>query len=866
LVEWRATLLPTIVKSVKLSSPFSNAAPLLAIPLAALGFQLFGVLLPMSVSLLLLFLASLLVILRRRKFAKCSWLLFACITVVYASWLAELGLSARLSPKMEGENLVLRGFVNAMPQSFEQGIRYRFWVSACSGSDCPLGQTVRLAQYSGFGNKPSAPLPQLGMGRDLCLKVRLKRTLSPLNPYAFDAELRSLEEGIVATGNIRGEVDCKQVASLAGEEQSLRETSAREQFVPRLQAWVELKRTALRDHLKRSLERSSTDDDRINRVAKATIIALVVGEQSAIPNAWWTIFNQTGVGHLMSISGLHITLFAGIALSVFKGLFRLPLCVALVHRCGLQSNRLSWFLAVLAAFTYSLISGWGIPAQRTCWMLAAAAWALNTGRSKRMSQVLALAAAVVTVMDPWAPMAAGFWLSFAAVGALVWCGAREHLSAQAWYASALRSQVAATIALAPMGAAFFGAFSLVGPLANAFAIPFVSSLLTPYVLGFALLSTVWSSAASFFLYPAIVSTRWMLQALEWMAGLSSASMDLMRPTWFVLVIASAACIGLLSPYCSSRRGAKALVTTQKLASPRGVTLAGLRLRNTRYVYLMGLVPLLTAPLEKPLSDELWLTAFDVGQGMAILIETDQRRLLYDAGPTYGSESEAGSRIIAPYLRARGASRIDALIISHQDSDHAGGAKEITKRFLPYWISSSLNEQASLFERKHIPCREGQGWHWGDAHWRFLHPGDTNTTAVKSKTNAKSCVLRLDHPAVSVLLPGDLEAAQERRLVTEYGATLKSGVLIAPHHGSASSSSQAFLDAVQPTWAIFQVGYRNRFKHPSHKVLPRYEELGVRVLRSDHDGAVQMRFKVGQAPVIRRFRVDEPPYWRLQAGP
>ncbi len=837
------------------STPFSSSASLLAIPLAALGFQLNGVLLSRQASFCLVFVAILGLVWRRWKNPFRWWFIYACLTVVYASWLAESALKARLTPSLEGENMVLKGFVSAMPQSFEQGIRYKFWVSACLGQDCPVAQTLRLSHYSGFGKKETVPLAPLPMDRDLCLKVRLKRTLSPLNPFAFDAELRALEEGISASGNIRAEVDCQSLRSAVNDERALVQTSWREQCLPRLQAWVERQRTVLRDALKISLDRAMPDSDRHNRVAKATIIALVVGEQSAIPNTWWSIFNQTGVGHLMSISGLHITLFAGIALSALKALFRVQKVNALLFRCGLPANRLAWFLAVFAAFAYSLISGWGIPAQRTCWMLAAAAWALNTGRSKRMSQVLALAAAVVTAMDPWAPMAAGFWLSFAAVAALVWCGAREHSVPQPWYKSAIRSQVAATISLAPMGAMFFGSFSLVGPLANAFAIPFVSSLLTPFVLCTALLSTFWSAAAGVLLYPAVLSTRWMLQTLEWMAGFSWAGMTLMRPNAFVLILASLACIGLLSPFSTKppkRPGRNSTKST---------------LFQPRHAYVFGLMPLISAPLERPGLGELWLTSFDVGQGMAILIETERGRLLYDAGPSYGSESEAGSRIIIPYLRTRGFDSIDAMVVSHLDSDHSGGAKEVAKKLSPHWISSSLNEQSSLYGRKHIPCREGQAWQWGDAQWRFLHPGEFNTTAVKSKTNAKSCVLHLKHPAVSLLLPGDLEAAQERRLVSQYGMEgLQSQVLIAPHHGSASSSSSAFLDAVRPEWVIFQVGYRNRFKHPSHKILPRYEALGVRILRTDHHGAIHMRFKVGREPIIRRLRLDDQPYWRMQAVP
>jgi competence protein ComEC len=325
---------------VHFSSPFSSSASLLAIPLAALGFQLVGVLLSPIASFALFFAAVSVLLLHRWK-SPLRWLIvYACITVVYASWLAESALNARLKPSLEGENMVLQGFVSAMPQSFEQGIRYKFWVTACLGPECPLGQSLRLAHYSGFGKRDAAPPELLQMGVDLCLKVRLKRTLSPLNPYAFDAELRALEEGISASGNIRAEMDCQSLVAAASDERPLLQASWREQRMPRLQAWVEGQRTVLRDSLKRSLDRAQPDSDRLNRVSKATIIALVVGEQSAIPNTWWSIFNQTGVGHLMSISGLHITLFAGIALSALKALFRLPQLTALLFRCGLQANRL----------------------------------------------------------------------------------------------------------------------------------------------------------------------------------------------------------------------------------------------------------------------------------------------------------------------------------------------------------------------------------------------------------------------------------------------------------------------------------------------------------------------------------------------
>ncbi len=773
----------------------------------------------------------------------------------WAGLQAARGVDSRLDPALEGRPLRLHGWVSAMPSRFEQGWRYRFWVQACEDPDCPVGQTLRLNAYAQQGRSagPPAPLAALPVGRPICLSARLKRPLAPLNPDAFDAELRALEEGVVAIGSLRATVPCPQTAWPL-------QASAWEQVPARLLTGIEWLRTRLRDRLVRSLstpslraadrlakrqgrageearEEQEPVFERLRPVAAATLVALVVGEQNAIPGRWWTIFNLTGVGHLMSISGLHITLFAGLMLAALKALCQVRIVARALHRLRLSPVRLRWSLAVAAALGYSLIAGWGIPAQRTCWMLTAAAWSLNSGRSKRLSRVLALAAFMVTLLDPWAPMAPGFWLSFAAVAALVWFGGREQLQRGAAWREAVRAQVAATLALAPMGALFFGAFSVVGPLANAWAIPFVSALLTPYVLGCALLCLVLPTLASWLLLPALWATAWMLHVLEWMSTWPMAAWPLARPSGVTLVLASLACVALLAP---------------------------MPLRG-RPLFALGIVPLLSTPGEHPRPGELWLSAFDVGQGMAVLIESDGRRLLYDAGPSHGSDSEAATRIILPYLRSRGIDHVDALVVSHLDKDHSGGALEVTRKLHPDWIASSV--ERPFLEREHLPCREGQQWQWGQGAYRFLHPPEVNTTAVRSSTNARSCVLVLQHPLVSLMLPGDLEKAQEKRLLETYGSgSLRADVLLAPHHGSASSSSAAFLDAVAPRWAIFQVGYRNRFRHPNDQVLLRYQARSVEVLRSDHHGFIQMRFAPGRDPQVIRWRLRDPPYWRLPGRP
>jgi len=588
----------------------------------------------------------------------------------------------------------------------------------------------------------------------------------------------------------------------------------------------------------------------------------VVGDQAAIEPAWWERFNRTGVGHLMSISGLHITMLAGLAVWTVRRLWRL--LPGLPRRGGswqplaawLTAPHASWVGGMLVAFGYAGLAGWGLPAQRTCWMLAAAGLALLSGRARSVRDILCTAAAVVCVLDPWAPMAAGFWLSFAAVAAIVWHGARVRPGAaqtageprRAWgpraksmLAEAGRSQVAATVSLLPLGALFFSSVSLVGPLANAVAIPLVSGLVTPLALAGALLALLPLPLGGYVLGLAALATEGLLALLRWCDAFSWAAVVLPAPSPAALALAVLACAVLLAPW----------------PVPGRAWAAG------------GLLPLLLAPVAAPRPGELWITALDVGQGMAVLVETPQGRLLYDTGPAWSADSDAGQRLIGPYLRSRGIDRLQLMVVSHPDSDHAGGALSLLRQLHVERLASSLpaDHPVVAAAARHEPCRLGGAWHWGDTAFAWLHPSDLEPPVKRGADNATSCVLRIVSPAGSVLLAGDIEAAQEARILRRSPAhDLRADVLLAPHHGSATSSSEPWLAAVAPRWALFQVGYRNRFGHPAARVLQRYHDAGIEVLRTDRDGAVSMRLAAGKAPRIVRERLDDAPYWRLRVDP
>ncbi len=516
-----------------------------------------------------------------------------------------------------------------------------------------------------------------------------------------------------------------------------------------------------------------------------------------------------------------------------------------------------WLFGVLVAFAYSALAGWGIPAQRTCWMLAAAGVALLCGRARSPVAVLSTAAAVVCALDPWAPLAAGFWLSFAAVSAIIWYGsargprgrlreatpestARRHwrTRVRGTLAEAARAQYAATLVLLPLGVVFFASVSLVSPFANAIAIPLVSALITPLALAGAAGVMIWPDAGAWLLSLAGWSTEGLLVALRWIDPGGIGSLAIPLPAAPVLLLGAIACAWLLSP----------------LPVPG------------RAVASLALAPLLLAPADDPPPGELRLTALDIGQGTAVLVEAGGRRLLYDAGPQLGADNDAGARTIVPYLRARGIRGLDALVVSHLDLDHSGGALSVLRNLRIDWVASSLAPDHPIVagSPRHFACRRGERWQWGDTRFVWLHPGEERDTAMRSPTNARSCVLRIDAPGGSALLAGDIEAAQERRLLQLLGEdALRADVLLAPHHGSATSSSPQFLDAVDPAIAIFQVGYRNRYRHPNPKVVQRYEARDITVLRSDAHAAITVRLRAGEPARVSRLRVEDSRYWRIR---
>ncbi len=728
--------------------------------------------------------------LRHRRLA----LPLACAAgFLWAAGFAHLRLADRLAPELEGRDLEVIGVVASLPAVAERSARFEFDVeSTAAGARLPGKLLLSWYRSPFHEDSPALLAGQIHPGERWRFTVRLRRPHGHYNPHGFDYEAWLLERGIGATGYVRP----RSAPLRLGERNGITDR-------------IEQARAAVRDRFKRVLGETP---------AAGILVALAVGDQRSISAEEWRLFSRTGVTHLMSISGLHVTLVSGLcAWLVASGWRRVPRLAL-----ALPARKAGAAAAIAAALGYTLIAGFAVPAQRTFWMVTVVALALWSGRIASPARTLALALGVVLALDPWAVLSPGFWLSFGAV-ALIFYVAEEGRGGrwQQW----LRVQWAITAGLAPAALFLFAQVSVVGPLANAIAIPLISAVVTPLALAAAVLP--WDALLAL----ASALTELLLQFLEWCAALPAAVWQQHAPPLWSALLALAGVAWLLAPRGMPWRA------------------AGLAL----------MLPALALPARAPAPGEAWITTLDVGQGLAVLVRTANRALLYDAGPAFGTESDSGERLIAPFLRGEGIRRLDAMIVTHNDSDHAGGVASVAGTFEVDALLSSLPAGSPLLALFPAPrrCLAGDAWDWDGVRFAILHPARTDL--AERKANNLSCVLKVSAGHSSMLLTGDIERSAEYLLVRRNADSLRAGVLLVPHHGSRSSSSAEFLAAVNPRAAVVPAGYRNRFGHPSPEVLERYREIGAQVLRTDTDGAIGARLAPGGIS-LERERERRRRYW------
>ena len=723
----------------------------------------------------------------------------------YAGWRAELRLADELPSSWEGRDIELIGVVDELPQPTDRGPRFAFDVERVLTSGAIVPTRISLVWYAtrpgGTDTQPNAA-QQLHAGERWQLVVRLKRPHGTINPHGFDFEGWLLENDLRATGYVHQDNSNRRLDAFAG----------------RPSDYVERLRESIRDRILTKLG---------DRPYAGVIAALAIGDERAIPNEQWRMFNRTGIGHLISISGLHVTFFATlIGATLFWG-WRRSHTLTLI----LPARKAAALAGVIAAFIYVLLAGFQVPAQRTLYMLAIASVGLWLGRPGTATVVWFWALAVVLAFDPWAMQAPGFWLSFSAVGVLLYTGVGR-LGAGSPLRAAARAQWAVTLGLVPLMLMLFQQISLVSPLANAVAIPVVTFIVVPLTL--ASIVVPWD-VLLFAAHGVFACLAVLLDALS--ALPSAVWQQHAPPAWAVVA---------------------GLVGVVMLLAPRGIP--------GRVLGAAWLIPLLVVTPVLPPPGAFRVIVLDVGQGLAVLVQTHAHALLYDTGPRFTDSADAGNRIIAPLLRASGVTHLDAMIVSHQDSDHSGGALSLLDAVPVQWLASSLPDENRIVRTRVAHheaaehCQEGKHWTWDGVEFALLHPIDASYANPKLKANDLSCVLRVSSEAGSALLTGDIEARTEAELVRRDAESLRSQLLVVPHHGSRTSSTPGFIAAVSPQVAVFTAGYRNRFMHPRPDVVERYTQAGIATYRTDYEGALSFDFEPGAILKPAAQRERDRRYW------
>ena len=693
-------------------------------------------------------------------------LAFLLFGFTWACVSAQWALNDRLPAALDGETRWVEGRVVGLPQISEGVVRFELADARSRHEKLP--SLMRLAWYAG---------PPLNSGERWRLAVKLRRPGGLLNPEAFDYEAWLLAQRIGATGTIK-------------DGQRLAEAN-----------W------AWRDSIRQRL----LEVDAQGR--GGALAALVLGDGSGLSREDWQILQDTGTVHLLVISGQHIGMLAAV----------IYLLVAGLARFGLWPLRWPWLpwacgLAFAAALGYGLLAGFDVPVQRACVMVGLVLlWRLRF-RHLGAWWPLLLAFDALLLLDPLASLRPGLWLSFAAVGILIFTfGGR--LGAWKWWQTWTRAQWLIALGLCPVLLALNLPISLSGPLANLLAVPWVSLLvLPPALLGTLLLPVPYVGAGLLWLAGGLID--WLFRGLSVIAGVWPAwtSQSL---AWWALLIGSLGALLLLLP--------------------RGVPL--------RPLGWPLLLILLAPPRERVAEGLADIWQLDVGQGLAILIRTRHHTLLYDAGPRFG-DFDLGERVVLPALYKLGVNRIDLMLLSHADADHAGGALAVSRGLKVTRVISGDPPGLPAILRAEA-CETGRQWQWDGVSFQLWQ------WAAAHDSNQRSCVLQIEANGERLLLTGDIDTAAERVLL-ESPLAVPTHWLQAPHHGSRSSSSMALLRALRPHSVLISRGQGNSFGHPHPLVLARYRQQGLRIYDSAQHGAIQLHLGSFQAPWLMR---QQRRFWR-----
>lgn len=705
------------------------------------------------------------------------WLLPLCallMGIAWASWRAEQRLNERLPPELEGQAIELTATVRDIPKAGEFGTRIRFTVDETDKQTRQLPTTILLNDYRKQDWPP---------GSRWQLTVSLRRPVATRNQAGFDGETWYWSENIGAIGSVR---------------------KGRMALPPATDFQARIDR--LRQQILERIEQSGRDNPR----AAGLISALTVGVQNRLSEDDWRLFRATGLIHLVSISGVHVTLLA----ALISGLTALILRHWPTQR--IPPRLLIALSGLSAATAYALLAGWSIPTQRTLYMLLTATIMLLCKRALPPFHIWWIALAVVLIIDPFAVLTPGLWLSFGLVAILMTATLGRRQPPGKWRA-AWQGQYAATVASIVMLTVFFGSLPLLSPLLNIIAIPLVSVLLTPLALIGILCP--WDGP---------------LQLSILLADQSLTLLDAVTPAAIVWPLP-------VSPWPLWLLGACGVLW---LIAPRGLP--------GRPVGLLLIAPLLLYQPPAPVSGTAAINLFDTGQGLSMLVRTNRHSLLFDTG--YGD----AQRLLIPQLHGLGLKHLDTVIASHHDSDHDGALPSLLSAFPVRLLLAGQPE--TMTEHHAKPCQRGQSWNWDGVRFDLLTPYRDSSP---KKDNDTSCVLRISAGEQSLIITGDQSASGEAELVGQYGETLRSDILIAGHHGSKTSTSSVWLNTIKPHQVWISAGYRNRYRHPHPVVLARLESDQIPVWRTDMHGALSTTLGLSGEPATHALREHGQSFWRIR---
>ncbi|HET6807085.1 MAG TPA: DNA internalization-related competence protein ComEC/Rec2 [Frateuria sp.] len=624
------------------------------------------------------------------------------------------------------------------------------------------------------------------------LHVRLRRPRGLINPGGFDGERSALEKRIAATGYVRQDGANRQL---------------------RVDSCVD----GLRDRIARDIAaRVSTPHD------AALLQAFSIGDTRGLDQDDWEVARANGVPHLIAISGFHVGVAALFGVILVRLLYLSGPGLALrLPRLPAQAAA-----ALLAAGLYGALAGFGLPTVRTLLMIAVVALARCSRRAIGGAQTLGLALIAMLLADPLAVLSAGFWLSFVGVAFLMLCLDARPRGLRGFLHELSAGQLVMTVALLPLTLWFFGEASLVGALSNLIAVPFVSFVIVPCALVGVLLLLLAPAAATPVLKLAAVFAHAQWWLLERMASWPGAHWYLPEVGPAALLLATSGALWLFAP--------------------RGLPLRGLG--------LVLFLPLVWPVARLPAVGGFQAWVLDVGQGLSVVVRTHGHVLVYDAGARYPSGFDLGEAVVVPAMHALGIGRLDVLMVSHADNDHAGGAPAVARAF-PDAVRYA-GEPGRMPLRMQA-CRAGQAWRWDGVAFRVLSPG----AHAAGRRNDRSCVLAVDGAGGRLLLTGDIGSELEPAVAAAVGSA-RPTVLVVPHHGSRYSSDPSFIAAIAPRLALVSAGWHNRFGHPHPLVLARYARAGVPLLNTATRGAIEVDARPTAEPAVRAtWRQRCARYWR-----